>query len=190
MTAERQRPGDQPRRLETATLGGGCFWCLEAVFERLRGVERVVSGYAGGTGPDPSYHAVCTGTTGHAEVVQVTFDPAVLSFREVLDVFFATHDPTTLNRQGPDAGTQYRSAVFYHSPEQKRVAEERIAELNAAQVWDRPIVTQVVPLEAFYPAEGYHQEYFRRNPSQPYCQAIVAPKVAKFRKQFADKLRP
>jgi peptide-methionine (S)-S-oxide reductase len=175
---------------EKATLGGGCFWCLEAVFERLRGVERVVSGYAGGTVPEPTYQQVCTGATGHAEVVQLTFDPAVVSFREVLDVFFATHDPTTLNRQGPDAGTQYRSAIFYNSPEQKRAAEERIAELNAAHIWDRSIVTQVVPLQAFYPAEEYHQEYFRRNSAQPYCHAVVAPKVAKFRKQFADKLKP
>jgi peptide-methionine (S)-S-oxide reductase len=174
---------------EQATLGGGCFWCLEAVFENLRGVEKVVSGYAGGTMPAPSYPLVCTGTTGHAEVVRVTFDPAVVSFREILDVFFATHDPTTLNRQGPDAGTQYRSAIFYHSPEQKRVAEERIAELNAAGIWGRPIVTEVVPLEAFYPAENYHQGYFRANPTQPYCQAVVSPKVAKFRKQFAGKLK-
>ncbi len=174
---------------ETATLGGGCFWCLEAVFENLRGVDRVVSGYAGGSLPDPSYPLVCSGTTGHAEVVQVTFDPAVVSFREVLDVFFATHDPTTLNRQGPDVGTQYRSAIFYHSPEQKRIAGERIAELNAAGIWDRPIVTDVVPLETFYPAEEYHQGYFRSNPRQPYCQAVVSPKVAKFRKQFASKLK-
>jgi peptide-methionine (S)-S-oxide reductase len=173
---------------ETATLGGGCFWCLEAVFEQLRGVDRVVSGYAGGTVPDPGYQQVCTGATGHAEVVQVTFDPAFISYREILDVFFGTHDPTTLNRQGPDSGTQYRSAIFYHSPEQKRVAEERIAELNAAGIWDRPIVTQVVPLEAFYPAEDYHQGYYRGHPGQPYCQAVISPKVAKFRKQFADKL--
>jgi peptide-methionine (S)-S-oxide reductase len=174
---------------EVATLGGGCFWCLEAVFEQLRGVAKVESGYAGGTGADPSYSAVCTGTTGHAEVVQVTFDPAVVSFCDILDVFFATHDPTTLNRQGPDVGTQYRSAIFYHSPEQKRVAEERIAELNAAGIWDRPIVTEVIPSQAFYPAEDYHQGYYRGHPYQGYCQAIVSPKVAKFRKQFADKLK-
>jgi peptide-methionine (S)-S-oxide reductase len=173
---------------EVATLAGGCFWCLEAVFEELRGVERVQSGYAGGTVADPSYHLVCTGTTGHAEVVQVTFDPAVISFRDILDVFFATHDPTTLNRQGPDVGTQYRSAIFCHSPEQKRVAEERIAELNAAGIWDRPIVTEVVPLQAFYPAEEYHQGYYRGHPTQGYCQAVISPKVAKFRKQFADRL--
>ena len=174
---------------EVATLGGGCFWCLEAVFEQLRGVERVESGYAGGGVAAPTYHQVCTGATGHAEVVQVTFDPAFISYREILDVFFGTHDPTTLNRQGPDSGTQYRSAIFYHSPEQKRVAEERIAELNAAGIWDRPIVTQVVPFTVFYPAEGYHQGYFRNNPSQGYCQAVVAPKVAKFRKHFAAKLK-
>jgi peptide-methionine (S)-S-oxide reductase len=174
---------------ELATLGGGCFWCLEAVFEGLKGVARVVSGYAGGHLADPSYQQVCAGTTGHAEVVQVTFDPAVLSYRELLEVFFGTHDPTTLNRQGADVGTQYRSAVFYHSPEQRRVAEQTVAELNAAGVWDRPIVTEVVPFESFYPAEAYHQGYFRNNPGQGYCQAVVSPKVAKFRKQFAAKLK-
>ncbi len=174
---------------EQATLGGGCFWCLEAVFEGLRGVERVVSGYAGGDVADPSYQQVCTGTTGHAEVVQVTFDPSAVSYRELLEVFFGTHDPTTLNRQGADVGTQYRSAIFYHSPEQRQVAEQAIAELSAAGVWDRPIVTQVVPFRQFYPAEDYHQGYFRNNPGQGYCQAVVAPKVAKFRKQFAAKLR-
>jgi peptide-methionine (S)-S-oxide reductase len=177
------------RQEETATLGGGCFWCLEAVFEGLRGVERVVSGYAGGDVTNPSYQQVCTGSTGHAEVVQVTFDPSVISFRELLDVFFATHDPTTLNRQGVDVGTQYRSAIFYHSPEQQQVAGQAIAELNAAGLWDRPIVTQVVPFQAFYPAEAYHQGYFRGNPNQGYCQAVVGPKVAKFRKQFAAKLK-
>jgi peptide-methionine (S)-S-oxide reductase len=174
---------------ELATLGGGCFWCLEAVFEGLRGVERVVSGYAGGNVADPSYQQVCTGTTGHAEVVQVTFDPAVITFRDVLEVFFGTHDPTTLNRQGMDVGAQYRSVIFYHSPEQQQVAEQTIAELSAAGIWDRPIVTPVVPFEQFYPAEAYHQGYFRNNPGQGYCQAVVAPKVAKFRKQFAAKLK-
>jgi peptide-methionine (S)-S-oxide reductase len=177
-----------PRR-EVATLGGGCFWCLEAVFEQMRGVEKVESGYTGGAVPDPTYRAVCSGTTGHAEVVQVTFDPAVTSYREVLEVFFAFHDPTTLNRQGPDVGTQYRSAIFYHSPEQKQTAEQTIAELNAAGVWPRPIVTQVAPLEKYYPAEDYHQGYYRANPSQAYCQAMVAPKVAKFRQRFAAKLK-
>jgi peptide-methionine (S)-S-oxide reductase len=174
---------------QQATLGGGCFWCLEAVFEGMKGVERVVSGYAGGDLADPSYQQVCTGTTGHAEVVQVTFDPSVVSFREVLEVFFAIHDPTTPNRQGMDVGTQYRSAIFYHTPAQKRVAEEVIAELNAAGHWGRPIVTQVVPFTRFYPAEDYHQGYFRNNPGQGYCQAVVAPKVAKFRKQFMAKLK-
>jgi peptide-methionine (S)-S-oxide reductase len=171
-----------------ATFGGGCFWCLEAVFEQLRGVHKVESGYAGGALSDPTYEQVCTGRNGHAEVVQVTFDPSVLSFRNILDVFFATHDPTTRNRQGADVGTQYRSAIFYHTPEQKRIAAERIAELNAAKIWDAPIVTEVVPLTAFFRAEGYHQGYFRQNPSQAYCQAVVAPKVAKFRKQFVDML--
>jgi peptide-methionine (S)-S-oxide reductase len=180
---------NDPKKRETATLGGGCFWCLEAVFEQLRGVERVESGYAGGTVPNPTYQQVCNGNTGHAEVVQVTFDPAVVSFREILDVFFGTHDPTTLNRQGADVGTQYRSVIFYHTPQQKEAAERRIVELNAAGIWDAPIVTQVVPLPAFHKAEDYHQEYFRQNAGQPYCQAVVAPKVAKFRKQFVDKLK-
>ena len=174
---------------QVATLGGGCFWCLEAVFELLRGVSKVESGYVGGSVANPTYREVCSGSTGHAEVVQVTFDPATISFREILDVFFATHDPTTLNRQGADAGTQYRSVIFYHSPEQKQVAEQRIAELNAEGIWDAPIVTEVVPFQAFYRAEDYHQEYFRNNPSQGYCVAVVSPKVAKFRKQFAAKLK-
>jgi peptide-methionine (S)-S-oxide reductase len=174
---------------EVATLGGGCFWCLEAALEQLRGVEKVVSGYSGGSMANPGYREVCTGRTGHAEVVQVTFDPAVLPFRDLLDAFFAIHDPTTLNRQGADVGTQYRSAIFYHTPQQKEAAEQRIAELNAEKVWDAPIVTQVVPFQAFYPAEDYHQEYFRTNPGQPYCQAVVAPKVLKLRKKFADRLK-
>jgi peptide-methionine (S)-S-oxide reductase len=176
------------KKEEVATLGGGCFWCLEAVFEQLRGVKKVESGYAGGHVSRPSYQAVCTGSTGHAEVVQITFDPAVVSFREVLEVFFGIHDPTTLNRQGADVGTQYRSAIFYHTPEQKQGAEQLIAELNQAGIWRSPIVTEVVPFQAFYRAEDYHQGYFRGNPGQPYCQAVVAPKVAKFRKQFAAKL--
>src|SRR5438105_12956821 len=163
---------------EVATVGGGFFWCLEGVFEQLRGVDKVESGYAGGAVAEPTYHQVCTGDTGHAEVVQITFDPAVITYREVLDVFFATHDPTTLNRQGPDFGTQYRSAIFYHTPEQKEAAEQRIRELNAAKIWDAPIVTHVVPLQKFYPAEGYHQEYFRNNPGQPYWQPVVPLKVA------------
>lgn len=177
------------RRQETATLAGGCFWCLEAVFKDLRGVERVVSGYAGGDSPEPTYQQVCAGITGHAEVVQITFDPNVVSFPELLEVFFTIHDPTTLDRQGADVGTQYRSAIYYHSPEQKLIAEELIAELNAAQVWSSPIVTHVEPLTAFYKAELYHQDYLQNNPSQPYCQMVVAPKVAKFRQKYLEKLK-
>jgi peptide-methionine (S)-S-oxide reductase len=174
---------------ETATLGGGCFWCLEAVFDDLRGVESVVSGYAGGNVSNPSYEAVCAGTTGHAEVVQVTFDPAEVSFRELLDVFFTIHDPTTLNRQGHDVGTQYRSAVFYHDDEQKQVAEQAIRDLEAEAVWENPIVTQLEPLTKFFPAEDYHQEYFARNPRAGYCQVVIAPKVSKFRKQYLSRLK-
>ncbi len=174
---------------ETATLAGGCFWCLEAVFKELRGVEHVESGYSGGSVSNPSYAQVCTGTTGHAEVVQITFDPNAVSFKELLEVFFTIHDPTTLNRQGADVGTQYRSAIFYHTPEQKEVAEQTIAELNAAKIWDAPIVTEVKPFTAFYQAEDDHQEYFRRNASQPYCRAVIAPKVSKFRKQYLEKLK-
>ncbi len=174
---------------EVATLGGGCFWCLEAVFDDLRGVESVESGYAGGDTVDPSYQEVCAGTTGHAEVVRVTFDPREVSFKEILEVFFTIHDPTTLNRQGADVGTQYRSAVFYHTPEQKEAAERTIAELDAAKIWDAPIVTQVVPIEKFYEAEDYHQEYFRKNHTQGYCRMVVAPKVAKFRSHFLEKLK-
>ncbi len=178
-----------PPNPETATLAGGCFWCLEAVYENLKGVLQVVSGYAGGRVPHPSYEAVCTGSTGHAEVVQVTFDTSLVSFRELLEVFFTIHDPTTPNRQGADVGSQYRSAVFYHSPEQKTATEAVIADLTAQQVWDDPIVTEVAPLPAFYPAEEYHQHYFARNPTQGYCRAVVAPKVAKFRKHFLGKLK-
>lgn len=183
--------GQQAKRessREVATLGGGCFWCLEAVFEQLRGVDKVVSGYSGGTVSNPTYRQVCAGTTGHAEVVQLTFDPTVISFRELLEVFFTIHDPTTLNRQGADMGTQYRSAIFYHSPEQKATTDEVITQLNAVRIWDAPIVTEVSPCEAFYPAEDYHQQYFRRNPDQPYCRAVIAPKVGKFRKQYLKKL--
>ena len=174
---------------ETATLAGGCFWCLEAAFDQLKGVERVQSGYAGGTLANPTYQHVCTGRTGHAEVVQITFDPGAISFRDLLDVFFVIHDPTTLNRQGTDVGTQYRSAIFFQSPEQKAEAERVIAELRAAGVWEDPIVTEVVPLEAFYPAEEYHKDYYRRNPDQGYCQVVIAPKVAKVRKRYLEKLK-
>ena len=177
-----------PQR-EVATLAGGCFWCLEAAFQQLKGVEQVQSGYAGGHVPNPSYEQVCTGTTGHAEVVQITFDPAVVSFDELLHVFFTIHDPTTLNRQGGDVGTQYRSAIFHHSPEQKATAERVMGELAAEQVWDDPIVTELKPLQAFYPAEEYHRDYFRRNPNQGYCRAVIAPKVAKVRKLYLDKLK-
>lgn len=174
---------------EVATLAGGCFWCLEAVFDQLEGVEDVVSGYAGGHVPNPTYKHVCSGETGHAEVVHVTFDPQVLSYGDLLRVFFAIHDPTTLNRQGGDVGTQYRSAIFTHSDEQERTAEDVIAEVNEAGIWDEPIVTEVSPFEVFYPAEDYHQEYFARNPYQPYCQVVIAPKVAKFRKQYLERLK-
>ncbi|MBI4503916.1 MAG: peptide-methionine (S)-S-oxide reductase MsrA [Chloroflexi bacterium] len=179
----------QATQREMATLGGGCFWCLEAVYAELRGVEQVVSGYAGGTVANPSYEDVCSGTTGHAEVVQITFDPRVISFKDLLEVFFTIHDPTTLNRQGADIGTQYRSIILYHSSEQRTIAEQVLAELNAAKNWDRPIVTELEPHTVFYPAEAYHQEYFTRNPYQPYCQAVVAPKVAKARKHFLAKLK-
>jgi peptide-methionine (S)-S-oxide reductase len=177
------------QKSEVATLGGGCFWCLEAVFDDLRGVESVESGYAGGHSTDPTYQEVCAGTTGHAEVVRVTFDPRQVSFREILEVFFTIHDPTTLNRQGADVGTQYRSAIFYHTPEQKEAAERTIAELDAAGIWGAPIVTEVVPAESFYEAEDYHQEYFRKNPNQGYCRMVVAPKVAKFRSHFLEKMK-
>jgi peptide-methionine (S)-S-oxide reductase len=187
MTDETGARGGRP--LEQATLAGGCFWCLEAVYDELRGVADVRSGYAGGHVPDPSYRDVCSGATGHAEVVQITFDPRAISYRELLDVFFTIHDPTTLNRQGGDVGTQYRSAVFYHSPEQRADAEGTIRDLEAAGTWGAPIVTEVVPLDAFYPAEDYHTDYFARNPGQGYCQAVIAPKVAKARKQHLDKLR-
>jgi peptide-methionine (S)-S-oxide reductase len=179
----------EKQKTETATLAGGCFWCLEAVFDNLQGVVDVVSGYSGGDMPNPTYSQVTSGHTGHAEVVQVTFDPSVISFEEILEVFFSIHDPTTLNRQGPDVGTQYRSAVFYHSPEQKDITQQMIAELEENEVWDRPIVTQIAPFEAFYPAEGYHQEYYVNNTRQPYCQMVIAPKLAKFRKKYADRMK-
>jgi peptide-methionine (S)-S-oxide reductase len=175
--------------METTTLAGGCFWCLEAVFEQLRGVSKVVSGYAGGSVPNPSYQAVCAGTTGHAEVTQITFDPAVISFDDLLGVFFTIHDPTTPNRQGADEGTQYRSAIFYHDDAQRQTAQRVIKELEAAHVWDDPIVTEVAPLTTFYPAEQYHQEYYRRNMNQPYCRAVIAPKVAKLRSKYFEKLK-
>ena len=174
---------------EIATLAGGCFWCLEAVYNDLKGVESVESGYMGGKTANPSYEDVCSGETGHAEVVRLSFDPKSVSFKEILEVFFVIHDPTTLNRQGNDAGTQYRSAIFYHSAAQKAAAERAIADLGAGKIYDDPIVTEVVPASKFYAAEKYHQEYFRRNPAQPYCAFVVRPKVAKFRKHFLEKLK-
>lgn len=172
-----------------ATLGGGCFWCVEPIFDELEGVLDVVSGYSGGERPNPTYEQICTGATGHAEVVQIRFDPEQVSYRDLLRIFFSVHDPTQLNRQGNDVGTQYRSVIFYHSPEQKQIAEEVIGELNAARLWPQPIVTEISPLKAFYPAEDYHQEYFLNNPRQPYCQVVVAPKVLKFRQQYAQRLK-
>ena len=174
---------------ETATLAAGCFWCVEAVFDDLKGVEDVVSGYAGGHTENPTYQEVCSETTGHAEVVQIKFDPEMLSFADLLRVFFSVHDPTTLNRQGNDVGSSYRSAIFYHSDEQKQTAEEIIKEVTEAAIYDKPIVTEVTEFTNFYAAENYHQEYFSNNPNQPYCAAVVAPKVAKFRKNFVDRLK-
>ena len=174
---------------EIATLAGGCFWCLEAVYDQLNGVVDVVSGYAGGHVENPSYEVVCTGQTGHAEVVQITFDPGVVSYRELLAVFFTIHDPTSLNRQGADVGTQYRSVIFYHSPEQKATAEAVMRELEGEKLWGKPIVTELAPYTVFYPAEQYHQEYFQRNPYQGYCSAVIAPKVAKFRAKYLEKLK-
>lgn len=175
--------------METATLAAGCFWCVEAVFDDLKGVEDVVSGYSGGHKENPTYQEVCSETTGHAEVVQIKFDPSEISYADILRVFFAVHDPTTLNRQGNDIGTSYRSAIFYHNDEQKQIAGEIIKEVSDAEIYDRPIVTQVAAFDKFYPAEDYHQEYFANNPNQPYCAAVVAPKVAKFRKQFVNRLK-
>lgn len=174
---------------EVATVAGGCFWCLEAIYDQLKGVEHVESGYSGGRRPNPTYEQVCSGATGHAESVQITFNPEVVTFRDLLDVFFTIHDPTTLNRQGADRGTQYRSAIFYHSPEQKVIAEQAIAAVNEAHLYPNPVVTQVAPFEAFYRAEGYHQEYFAHNGGQPYCRIVIAPKVSKFRQHYLDKLK-
>lgn len=174
---------------EIATLGGGCFWCLEAAFLQLEGVEQVVSGYSGGHVENPTYEQVCTGTTGHAEVVQITFDPGIITYPQLLEVFFAIHDPTTLNRQGADVGPQYRSVIFYHTPEQKEAAEAMIQKLEASGRWKDPIVTELQPAQTFYPAEEYHQRYFEKNPHQPYCQLVVAPKAAKVRELFAARLK-
>ncbi|MFB3906223.1 MAG: peptide-methionine (S)-S-oxide reductase MsrA [Acidobacteriota bacterium] len=174
---------------EVITLGGGCFWCTEAIFDELKGVSRIESGYSGGTVPNPTYEQVCTGKTGHAEVIQVTFDPQVISLKDILHIFFTVHDPTTLNRQGPDVGTQYRSAIFYRDDEQKRVAQEVMREVEASKIWNAPLVTTLEPFQAFYQAEDYHQTYFASNPNQPYCRVIIAPKVAKFREKYRSRLK-
>ncbi len=174
---------------ETATLGGGCFWCTEAIFKELRGVEKVESGYSGGTVEKPSYEDVCTGTTGHAEVVQITYDRKAISYKELLQIFFTLHDPTTLNRQGADVGTQYRSAIFYRDDEQRKTAMDVIREVDASKVWKKPIVTELVPFKAFYKAEDYHQEYFQNNPQSPYCQVVIEPKIAKLREYYREKLK-
>ena len=189
MSTERKPVPEEYGALEVATLGGGCFWCLEAVYDQLAGVIKVESGYAGGTVPNPTYEAVCSGSTGHAEVVQLTFDPKAITFEELLEVFFTIHDPTTINRQGADVGTQYRSAIFAHDDRQRATAEAVLRRTEAEGIWADPIVTEVTPLDVFYKAEDYHQEYYRRNPGQPYCRVVIAPKVAKLRKQYFEKLR-
>ncbi len=186
---EAKRGAMSAKRTETATLAGGCFWCVEAVLEQLKGVEHVESGYTGGNVPNPTYEQVSTGTTGHAEAVQVTFDPGVISYADLLRIFFAFHDPTTLDRQGPDTGTQYRSAIFFYDAAQKATAEAVIAELTKERLFDAPIVTQVVPFTRFWPAEGYHQEYYQRNSAQPYCRVVISPKLAKLRKLYAARLK-
>jgi peptide-methionine (S)-S-oxide reductase len=188
MTSATQ-PAQALGREESATLAGGCFWCTEALFSELRGVSSVVPGYSGGSVPAPTYEQVCTGETGHAEAIQIRFDPAVISYRDLLVVFFSTHDPTTLNRQGHDVGTQYRSAIFYDGDEQLRVAREVVKEISDQALWSGPIVTELVPFRAFYPAEEYHRDYFRRNPTRAYCQTVIEPKVTKFRRQFVERLK-
>ena len=189
MSEAKDHATTSPPGKEVITLGGGCFWCIEAVFNELKGVEKVESGYSGGSVANPSYRQVCSGNTGHAEVVQVTFDPGVISLKDILGVFFTVHDPTTLNRQGPDVGTQYRSVVFYRSPEQKAVAEQVIGEIDTAKLWKHPLVTELSPFRAFYKAEDYHQEYFKLNGQAPYCRLVIAPKMAKFREHYRDKLK-
>jgi peptide-methionine (S)-S-oxide reductase len=195
--AQSRRPAPAPvvkrkhvdNATEIATLAGGCFWCLEPVYDQLKGVKEVTSGYSGGHVKNPTYEAVCSGATGHAEVVEVKFDPKLITFREILEVFFIIHDPTTLNRQGADSGTQYRSAIFYHSPQQKKTADETIAWVNKQRIWPNPVVTEVAPFKEFYPAEEYHQRYYERNPNAGYCRVVIAPKVAKFRQKFLSKLK-
>lgn len=188
MSQEKSRT-NSPKRIEVTTLGGGCFWCTEAVFSQLKGVEEIEPGYSGGNVENPSYEQVSIGKTGHAEVAQITFDPAVISFKEILQIFFSTHDPTSLNRQGPDIGTQYRSVIFYHDDEQKAIAEQVIKEFSDEGAFDAPIVTQVEPLKVFYKAEDYHREYYKRHPEQPYCRVVIAPKMAKFRQLYLSKLK-
>ena len=180
---------DHLENYQNATLGGGCFWCLEAIFNELKGIEQVLSGYSGGAVSNPTYKQVCTGSTGHAEVVQLKFDPQEISFKEILQVFFSIHDPTTLNRQGADVGSQYRSVIFYHNQAQEEIAQQTIAELEADKIWNNSIVTQVVPYEKFYVAEDYHQDYYKYNSQQPYCQAVITPKLTKFRKQYLEQLK-
>ncbi len=177
------------KSLEVATFAGGCFWCTEAVFDQLKGVVKVESGYSGGNVPEPSYEDVCTGETGHAESIQVTFDPSLVSYADLLRIFFTTHDPTTLNRQGADVGTQYRSAVFYHNPEQERIARQVVEEFERSKVWKRPIVTEVAPYKTFYKAEDYHQEYYTKNSRQPYCRVVIEPKIAKLREHYRERLK-
>ena len=177
------------KNLEVATLAGGCFWCTEAAFSIIKGVERIEPGYTGGTVLDPTYEEVSTGTTGHSEAAQIFFDPTVISYKEILEIFFTMHDPTSLNRQGADVGTQYRSAIFYHSPEQKATAEKLIEELNAEGIWNKPIVTTLGPLKVFYNAETYHKDYYKKHPKEPYCQAVIAPKIAKLQHRFIDKIK-
>jgi peptide-methionine (S)-S-oxide reductase len=188
MSQQKSQP-PTPIGMEVATLGGGCFWCTDAVFSQLKGVEKIEPGYSGGERENPTYEEVSAGTTGHAEVAQITFDPKVISFKEILQIFFSTHDPTTLNRQGPDIGSQYRSVIFYHNNQQKEIAEQVIKELSEEKIFDAPIVTQVVPLETVYKAEDYHKEYFKRHPEQPYCRVVIAPKVAKLRQLYLSKLK-
>ncbi len=180
---------DFPKRKELATIGGGCFWCIEVIFNQLRGVEKVESGYSGGTVANPTYEQVCTGTTGHAEVIQITFNPKIISFKDILEIFFTIHEPTTVNRQGDDVGSQYRSIIFYHNNSQKVIAEQIIKEIDAKKIWNTPIVTQVEPFRIFYKAEDYHQMYYTNNPNQPYCRVIISPKVTKFKKRYREKLK-
>lgn len=189
MNQEKPRTQSQ-KRLEVATLGGGCFWCTEAVFSLVKGVEKVESGYSGGKLENPTYEQVSTGTTGHAEVIQITFDPDTISFKGILEIFFSTHDPTSLNRQGNDIGTQYRSIIIYHNDQQKTTAEQVIKELTNAKAWNKPIVTQLEPFKAFYKAEDYHQEYFKRHPERTYCSLVIAPKIAKLQELYLSKLKP